>query len=134
MFSGTNFTSSCWNAVKAEADPQGYMDARGALVGNAFHSGVVAALLAPLLVQEGFLGEIPSPSDLVDRMGLAPGEVYYPGLNCRLDRPPIKGRFDGRERGRLESSSSAAAAAVDPASSPELEKLLFHSLVRSADY
>ena len=106
MFLGTNFTSSCWNAVKAEADPQGYLDARGALVGNAFHSGVVAALLATLLQQEGFLSEIPSPSDLVDRMGLAPGEVYYPGLNCRLDRPPVKGRFDGVSSSQRKSSSN----------------------------
>ena len=134
MFLGRGYTSHCWNPVKAKADPTGFDDARLSLVGNSFNAGVVALLLAPLFVAEGYLKERPSPDDIVSRMGLRPGEVFRDGLDCRLQRPTVRARHDGILRGVVEPTAQAAREAVSPRSTPSLEKMLLHNLVRSADY
>ena len=134
MFLGQGYTQHCMNPTKAEQNPVLFADTRAALVGNAFHAGVVALLLAPLLASEGYLSEIPSPDDLVQRMGLYPGETYYAGLDCSLSRKHDPHRHDGRPRGVVEPSAAAALAAVSPRSTVALEQLLFHNLVRSSDY
>ena len=134
MFLGRGFTSHCWNPTKAKADPAGFNDARLSLVGNAFNAGVVAALLAPLFQAEGYLERRPSPNDLVQRMGLRPGEVFYDGLDCCLGAALVAARHDTQPRGVVAPSAAAANAAVSANSTVELEKKLFHSLVRSADY
>ena len=132
MFLSRGYTSHCWNPVKAKRDPVGFEDARLSLVGNAFNAGVVALLLAPLFEAEGYLLERPSPSDMVQRMGLKPGEAYFPGLNCSLRRPAEDHII--LKRGVVEPTAAAARAAVSDESSIELEQRLFHSLVRAADY
>ena len=134
MFLGRGYTSHCWNPVKAKADPTGYEDARLSLVGNSFNAGVVALLLAPLFVAEGYLAVRPTPDDLVLRMGLRPGETFREGLDCSLRRPTVRARHDGSLRGVVQPSAQAAREAVSAESTPELEKLLLHNLVRSADY
>ena len=72
MFLGRDHTRLCINPVAAKADPQALEDARCCLVGNSFHAGVVALLIAPMLVEEGFLSGVPTPDELIARMGLLP--------------------------------------------------------------
>ena len=75
MSLGRDYTSHCWNPTKAKANPEGFRDARLSLVGNAYNAGVVALLIAPLFVAEKVLAVRPTPSDLVNRLGLKPGET-----------------------------------------------------------
>ena len=73
MFLGKGFTKCCLNPVKAKEQSEAYEDVRNSLIGNSFHAGVMALILAPMLVQEGYLDKAPTPQDLVERMGLYPG-------------------------------------------------------------
>ena len=63
------------NPVHAKRDPQALEEARCCLIGNGFNAGVAALLIAPLMLARGLLDRRPSPQDLVDRMGLHPGEI-----------------------------------------------------------
>ena len=94
----------------------------------------MALLLAPLLKAENLLGTVPTPQDLVERMGLYPGEVYVEGLDCSLTRKPQYHRLDDRPRNVLYPSAEQARAGADPLSTPQLEKQVLLSLVRAADY
>ena len=134
MFLGTDFTRYALNPVLAKADPQALEDARCALIGNSFHAGVVALLLAPLFRTQGLLSETPTPDELVQRMGLRPGEIFVPGIDASLRRPRDFHRHDCQRRGHVYPSVADATAAVDASSTPELEAALFHSIIRAADY
>ena len=120
MLFGTDHTRLYMNPVAAKADPQALEDARCCLVGNSFHAGVVALLVAPLLVEEGFLTSVPTPDELVARIGLLPGEVFTEGLDCSLTRPPSYHRLDGQRRGHLYPSAAAARDGSLPRSDPRL--------------
>jgi hypothetical protein len=93
---------------------------------------VEALLLAPLFEAEEYLSKRPSPTDVVQPMGLKPGETFYDGLDCSLRRP--KEDYVLLSRGIVELSADAAHAAVSKASTVEIQQRLFHSLARAADY
>lgn len=134
MFLGRDATKYAVNPTHAKAEPQRLEDERCCLIGNTFHAGVVALVFAALLQQRNELTERPSPQDLVERMGLRPGEFFVPGLRCDLDRPPSFHRSDGQRRGYLNPSQPAARAAVSGDSTAELELLTLNTLLRSSDY
>ena len=134
MFLGTDTTRYALNPVEAKRDPIALEDARSSLIGNSFHAGVLALLLAPLFFAHKLLSRVPTPSDMVARMGLRPGEVYVEGMDASLSRPAGFHRHDGHRRGYCFASQQAAVAAIDPRSSPDLEAKLFHSIIRASDY
>ena len=70
-------------------------------IGNPFHAGVMTLLLAPLLRKEKFLSVVPTPQDLVGRMGLYPSEVHTEGLDFSLTRKPLYHWLDERPRNVL---------------------------------
>ena len=131
---GTNFTQYCVNQIQIKGDPQAYEDVRCGLIGNTFHAGTVALLLAPLLEGLGYIDVRPPPQEIVGRLGLTPGEVYRPGTDCSLGREPPFSRFDGRRRDRVAANSEEAVRMCDPRSNAQLESQLFHATLRAADY
>ena len=134
MFLGRGATLYALNPTKAKLDPQLLEDERCILVGNSFHAGVVALIFAGLAEQRKLLKSRPSPQDIVDRMGLRPGEIFVDGLVCGLDRPPTFHRLDGRRRGHLFPSFDKARAARSKESTDSLELLTLSALLRGADY
>ena len=60
-------TFHCQNAKQRRVNPQGFADERGQLLGNCFHAGEVAFLLAELLYD---LGWLEAPLDLDELMEL----------------------------------------------------------------
>ena len=60
MFLGANFTRFALNPTTVKHDPRSLEDARCSLIGNSFHAGVVALLLAPLFCNEGLLDSRPT--------------------------------------------------------------------------
>ena len=111
---GTNFTQYCVNQTQIKKGEQEYEDIRCSLIGNSFHAATVALLIAPLAVNLGLLAVRPAPQELVQRLGLTPGEVYQPGVACHLGRPTPFSRFDGRRRDRVAGSYEEAQAMLDP--------------------
>ena len=87
MFMGEGMIKFAMNTAKIKEAAQDYEDARCSLIGNSFHAGVVALLFAPLMVNLVSVRQRPTPQGIVNRMGLRPGECYYSGLKCGLDRP-----------------------------------------------
>ena len=81
-----------------------------------------------------FVEKRPTPQDLVERMGLHRGEVYYDGLKCGLDRQPLPHRLDGRRRGNICASAAAAHGKCSPDTTTALELQTLNALLRSADY
>ena len=134
MFLGRNATKYAVNPTHVKESPQVLEDERCCLIGNTFHAGVVALIFAALLHRRHLLRSRPSPQELVERMGLRPGELYTPGLRCDLDRPASFHRLDGQRRGYLHPSQSAARAAVSEESEPALELQTLNALLRSSDY
>ena len=111
MFLGRGSTRFALNPTKASEDPVKLEDTRCSLIGNSFHAGVFAMVLADLFNQKRLLSSKPSAQEMVRRQGLYPGELYVPGLRCDLDRPPSYHRLDGQRRGLCHSSFEAAKAA-----------------------
>ena len=70
------------NTTRIKDAAQEYEDLRCSLIGNFFRAGVVALLFGPLLVQLRLLERCPTPQELINRMGLRPGECFHQGLNC----------------------------------------------------
>ena len=134
MFLGEDMTKFAMNTAKIKEAAQEYEDVRCSLIGNSFHAGVVALLFAPLMVKLGLLERRPGPQDIVDRMGLRPGEVYYPGLACGLNRPKDFHRLDGARRGYVHPTAEAARNACSPSTSTALELKAVNSLIRASDY
>ena len=110
MFLGVGFTAHCWKGQEVAANPQGMEDARCALIGNSFHAGVVALILAPLLVEYGILETLPSPQDIVNRAQLRPGDMWRPGWLASAQTEPFH-RHDSRKRGLLHPNADAAKSA-----------------------
>ena len=100
MFLGKGATRFALNPVQSKADPQALEDERCSLIGNSFHAGVFALVFSGLFEEKRMLRR-PSPQELVNRMGLRPGELYLEGLDCRLDRPKGFHRLDDQRRGHV---------------------------------
>ena len=134
MFLGKGATKFAVNPTQVGQDPVSYEDIRCSLIGNSFHAGVFAMALSVLFEKKGLLPRKPTTQEMVSRQGLHPGERYVPGLRCDLARPPTFHRLDGQRRGLCHSSFEAARAARSVETTPELEQLTLHALLRSADY
>ena len=90
MFLGKGATAFACNTGSTKANPQECEDIRCSLIGNSFHAGVVALLVAPMLQSKGLLKKIPTPQELIWRMGLRPGELYVEGRDCSLQPAPCR--------------------------------------------
>ena len=134
MFLGRCATAFACSANSAKANPQDYGDIRCSSIGNTFHAGVVALLVAPMLRGKGLLKQIPTPQELIWRMGLRPGELFVEGRDCSPQRPAEPHRLDGRRRGMVHPSVEAARLCVDRRSSLEVERHCLHALLQSSDY
>ena len=134
MFLGEGMTTYVMNPTHVKSAAQEYEDLRCSLIGNSFHAGVVALLFAPLCVQLGLLKQCPTPQNLVDRMGLRPGECFYEGLDCSLNRPKDFHRLDGARRGYCHPTAEAARSACSELTSTTLELRAVNSLIRGSDY
>ena len=134
MFLGDGMTKFAMNTAKNKEAVQEYEDVKCSLIGNSFHAGVVSLRFAPLMVNLGLLDKRPAPQDIVDRMGLRPGEVYFPGLDCGLNRPKDFHRLDGTRRGYAHPTAEAARQAWSPSTSTALELKAVNSLIRASDY
>ena len=78
------------NSILAKRDTVSFEDRRCSFRGNAFHSGVVPLLFAPLFHGLGPLKTRPTPSDIVARMHLPAGESFIEG--AVYDRAAAKQR------------------------------------------
>ena len=83
MFLGRQSTKFAINPTLATKDPQMLEDARCSLVGNGFNAGIVALLFAPFFHERKLLKVRPTPQDLIDRMGLLPGDLFTLDLRAR---------------------------------------------------
>ena len=131
---GRGFIQFCVNPTAIKRDPAGYEDTRASLIGNSFHAGVVALLLAPLLREYDLINCVPSPDAITARFGLAPGEVYQAGVDCSLTTAKRPHRFDGRRRDKVARSADEASQLIDPRSNNELVTRLFYATLRASDY
>ena len=134
MFFGHDYTRMCMNPTVAKSDPQAHEDCRCSLVGNAFHTGIVALLLAPLFHGLGLLQTRPTPDEIVLRMHLPPGEVHTEGRTYERETARQHEKDLEAMRGKVHPSAEAAKQGVSSGDTKDLQSALLGSFFRAADY
>ena len=111
---GFGHTKGCFSASQAKENERELEDTRMCLMGNAFHAGVVAVLLAQGAFAAGFLESVPHPQEIVDRYGLPPGHssprsAAWPLSRAKVSRdhlgyypPDLLGSSTDRRRAELK--------------------------------
>ena len=63
---GEGHTFSCWTTSKQKQGPADWDLARCSLLGNSFHAGIIAWLLAHALFTAGIIPRLPTTDEIAD--------------------------------------------------------------------